>query len=96
MSFLPFLKISCLYLFTYFIFLWCLLTETRDVSELHKPKLILKAPSVTIKVVKKPVSSSIAKDQKEKRKQEEDPKASEMTTALQSLCQNYESDESNE
>lgn len=72
-----------------------MLTETRDVSELHKPKLILKAPSVTIKVVKKPVSSSIAKDQKEKRKQE-DPKASEMTTALQSLCQNYESDESNE
>lgn len=50
---------------------------------------------MTLKVVKKPASSSIAKDQKkEESKQEQDPKTSGMTTGLQSLCQNYESDES--
>ena len=71
------------------------LTENGNASNAPKPKFIIKTPSMTLKVVKKPVSSSIAKDQKkEESKQEQDPKTSGMTTGLQSLCQNYESDES--
>ncbi|XXG90416.1 hypothetical protein AAC387_Pa12g2190 [Persea americana] len=69
--------------------------ENGNASNAPKPKFIIKTPSMTLKVVKKPVSSSIAKDQKkEESKQEQDPKTSGMTTGLQSLCQNYESDES--
>lgn len=70
----------------------CWLTENGNAS---KPKFIIKTPSVTLTVVKKAASSSTAKDQKkDESKQEQDPKTSGMTTGLQSLCQNYESDES--
>ncbi|KAF8398145.1 hypothetical protein HHK36_017071 [Tetracentron sinense] len=58
-------------------------------------KFIFKSPSVRVSVVKKPFppSSGILPAKKEENKQEE-PKINVSGTGLQSLCQNYESDES--
>ena len=53
-------------------------------------KFIFKSPKVTISVVKKPSSTS---NNKGPAKQEEEHKSKVSSTALQSLFQNYESDE---
>ncbi|XP_058101086.1 uncharacterized protein LOC131245558 [Magnolia sinica] len=68
--------------------------ETVNGVEARKPKFIIKPPSVTVKVVKKPPPAQMENGESKVENKQEESKASEMNTGLQSLCQNYDSDES--
>ncbi|XP_043699079.1 splicing factor YJU2-like [Telopea speciosissima] len=70
--------------------------ETIDDSDApKKDKFISKTHLVRISVVKKPLPPSIESNQEEEKNEKEDePKATDTSTVLQSLCEDYVSDES--
>eukprot|EP00262_Sarcandra_glabra_P007691 TRINITY_DN20601_c0_g1_i1.p1 TRINITY_DN20601_c0_g1~~TRINITY_DN20601_c0_g1_i1.p1 ORF type:complete len:341 (+),score=87.73 TRINITY_DN20601_c0_g1_i1:226-1248(+) len=68
--------------------------ETQNGSEPPKPKFLFKSQSVTVTaVMKQPLPSSAGKEPAREENRQDKPKASDMNNGLQSLCQNYDSDE---
>lgn len=68
--------------------------EATNGLDAPKPKFIIKAPSVTVKVSKKPLPASTEKIQGKEEIKLEETKTNDVNTGLLSLCRNYGSDES--